>query len=153
MEKRYVVELSPAERQDLESILRQSRSSRFRQTRARLFLKADEGADGPGWPDSKICEAFDLSRSSVLRARKQLVEEGLEAALERKSSPRPEKRVLDGAQEARLIALACGPAPEGHAQWTLRLLADRMVVLEYDLDHLSHETVRKTLKKTSSDPI
>jgi len=152
MEKRYVVELSRAERQHLEDILRQSRSSRFRQTRARLFLKADEGAEGPGWPDSKICEAFDLSRSSVMRARKQLVEEGLEAALERKSSPRPEKRVLDGAQEARLIALACGPAPEGHAQWTLRLLADRMVVLEHDLDHLSHETVRKTLKKTSSDP-
>jgi hypothetical protein len=153
MEKRYVVELSAGERQQLEEILRQSRASRFRQTRARLFLKADEGAGGPGWTDAKICEAFDLSPSTVLRARKQLVEEGLEAALERKSSPRPDQRVLDGAQEARLIALACGPAPEGHAQWTLRLLADRMVMLDHDLDHLSHETVRKTLKKTSSNPI
>lgn len=152
MEKRYVVELSAGERQQLEEILRQSRASRFRQTRARLFLKADEGAGGPGWTDAKICEAFDLSPSTVLRARKQLVEEGLEAALERKSSPRPGQRVLDGAQEARLIALACGPAPEGQARWTLRLLADRMVVLDDDLDHLSHETVRKTLKKTSSNP-
>lgn len=152
MEKRYVVELSPAERQELESILRQARASRFRQTRARLFLKADEGADGPAWPDAKICEAFDLSPSTVLRARKQLVEEGLEAALERKSSPRPERRVLDGVREARLIAMACGSPPEGHACWTLRLLADRMVVLDHDLDHLSHETVRQALKKTSSNP-
>jgi DNA-binding transcriptional ArsR family regulator len=152
MEKRYVVELSPAERQELESILRQARASRFRQTRARLFLKADEGADGPAWPDAKICEAFDLSPSTVLRARKQLVEEGLEAALERKSSPRPERRVLDGVREARLIAMACGSPPEGHARWTLRLLADRMVVLDHDLDHLSHETVRQALKKTSSNP-
>lgn len=152
MEKRYVVELTAAERQQLEEILRKGRASRFRQTRARLFLKADEGVGGPGWTDAKICEAFDLSPSTVLRARKQLVEEGLEAALERKSSPRPEQRVLDGAQEARLIALACGPAPEGQARWTLRLLADRMVVLDDDLDHLSHETVRKTLKKTRSNP-
>jgi DNA-binding transcriptional ArsR family regulator len=117
-----------------------------------LFLKADEGADGPAWPDAKICEAFDLSPSTVLRARKQLVEEGLEAALERKSSPRPERRVLDGVREARLIAMACGSPPEGHARWTLRLLADRMVVLDHDLDHLSHETVRQALKKTSSNP-
>jgi Homeodomain-like domain len=152
MEKRYVVELAAAERQQLEEILRKGRASRFRQTRARLFLKADEGGGGPGWTDAKICEAFDLSPSTVLRARKQLVEEGLEAALERKSSPRPDQRVLDGVQEARLIALACGPPPEGRAQWTLRLLADRMVVLDHDLDHLSHETVRKTLKKTSSSP-
>lgn len=152
MEKRYVVELSAAERQELESILRQARASRFRQSRARLFLKADEGADGPAWPDAKICEAFDLSPSTVLRARKQLVEEGLEAALERKSSPRPERRVLDGVREAQLIAMACGSPPEGHARWTLRLLADRMVVLDHDLDHLSHETVRQALKKTSSNP-
>jgi hypothetical protein len=152
MEKRYVVELTVAEREQLEGILRERRASRFRQTRARVFLKADEGIDGPGWTDAKICEAFDLSPATVLRARKQLVEEGLEAALARKSSPRPEKRVLDGAQEARLIALACGPPSKGHARWTLRLLADRMVVLEHDLDHLSHETVRKALKKTSSSP-
>lgn len=152
MEKRYVVELSPAERQQLEGILRQPRASRFRQTRARLLLKADEGAGGPGWTDAKICEAFDLSPSTVLRARKQLVEEGLEATLERKSSPRPDKRLLDGAREARLIALACDSAPEGHARWTLRLLADRMVELDHELDHLSHETVRRALKKTSSSP-
>ncbi len=80
MEKRYVVELSAAERQQLEEILRKGRASRLRQARARLFLKADEGADGPGWTDAKICEAFDLSRSTVMRARKQLVEEGLAAS-------------------------------------------------------------------------
>lgn len=152
MEKRYVVELSPAEREQLEDIVRKGRGSRFRQVRARLFLKADEGGEGPAWTDAKICEAFDVSLSTVVRARKQLVEEGLEAALERKSSPRPERRVLDGAHEARLIAMSCGPPPEGHARWTLRLLADRMVVLEHDLDHLSYETVRQALKKTSSSP-
>lgn len=152
MEKRYVVELSAGERQQLEDIVRKGRGSRFRQIRARLFLKADEGAEGPAWTDAKICEAFDVSLSTMVRARKQLVEEGLEAALERKSSPRPEQRVLDGAQEARLIAMSCGPPPEGRARWTLRLLADRMVVLEHDLDHLSYETVRQTLKKTSSNP-
>ena len=83
------------------------------------------------------------------RARRQLIEEGLEASLKKKSSPRPGRRRLDGAKEARLIALACGPAPEGHARWTLRLLADRMVELEDDLGELSYETVRRALKKTS----
>ena len=123
--------------------------SRFSRTRAWIYLKADEGPDGPGWTDARIAEAFDVSPRNVSRAREQLVEEGLEASLEKKSQPRPEQRRLDGAKEARLIALACGPSPEGYARWTLKLLADRMVELEVELEELSYETVRRTLKKTS----
>lgn len=149
VQEKYVVRLSTDERNQLDKVLGSKRSSRFSRTRARIYLKADEGLEGPGWSDARIAEAFDVSERTVSRARRQLVEEGLEASLTKKSSPRPERRRLDGAKEARLIALACGPAPEGHARWTLKLLADRMVELEDDLEELSYETVRRTLKKTS----
>lgn len=149
MEKRYIVRLSAEERQELEAVLGRTRASRFSRTRAQVYLKADEGAEGPGWSDARIAEALDIGERTVSRARQQLVEEGLEASLQKKSSPRPERRRLDGAKEARLLALACGPAPEGYARWTLTLLADRMVELEDDLEELSYETVRRTLKKTS----
>ena len=149
MEKRYVVRLSADERKELEDVLGRKRASRFSRTRAWIYLKADEGPEGPGWTDARIAEAFEVSARTVSRARQQLVEEGLESSLRKKSSPRPERRRLDGAKEARLLALACGPAPEGHARWTLTLLAERMVELEEDLEGLSYETVRRVLKKTS----
>ncbi len=149
MQKRYVVALSAEEREQLQGVLSRKRGSRFSRTRAWIYLKADEGPDGPGWTDARIAEAFDISPRNVSRAREQLVEEGLEASLKKKSKPRPERRRLDGAKEARLIALACGPSPEGYARWTLKLLADRMVELEVDLEELSYETVRRTLKKPS----
>ena len=113
MQKRYVVRLSAEERERLRGVLSRKRGSRFSRTRAWIYLKADEGPDGPGWTDARIAEAFDVSPRNVSRAREQLVEEGLEASLEKKSQPRPEQRRLDGAKEARLIALACGPSPEG----------------------------------------
>ena len=149
VEKRYVVRLNGEERAQLRELLAKKRVSRFSRTRAQVYLKADEGINGPGWTDARIAEAFDVSPRMVSRARQQLVEEGLEVSLKKKSSPRPEKRRLDGAKEARLIALACQPAPEGHARWTLKLLAERMVELENELEELSYETVRRTLKKTS----
>jgi transposase len=114
--------------------------------RARVLLKAD--ADGPNWSDPEIAEAFEVSLSTVHRGRQAFVEEGLQAALERKKPTGRQYRKLDGAQEARLIALACGKPPQGRARWTLRLLADKLVELDI-IDPISHECVRNTLKKTT----
>lgn len=148
-QEKFVVRLNAGEREKLKAVLAQKRCARFRRNRAHIFLKADVGPEGPGWTDARIADAFDVSRRSVSRARRQLVDEGLEASLVKKSSPRPHMRVLDGAKEAHLIALACGDPPEGRGRWTLKLLADRIVELEPDLDSVSYETVRTTLKKTN----
>jgi len=147
---RYIVRLTEAERLQLELMLSKGRHAAATAARARILLKADEGEGGPGWKDGEIVKALDTSLSTVHRVRQALVESGLEAALYRKpAAHRPRK--LDGAQEARLIALACGPAPEGRARWTLKLLAQRMVELEV-VPSLSAECVRTTLKKTNSSP-
>jgi hypothetical protein len=118
-------------------------------TRARILLKADHGEGGPGWSDAAIAGALDVDPSTVLRVRRQCVTEGLDAALERKRPDRVYERTLDGVGEARLIALAGSVPPEGHAQWSLRLLADQLVRLEV-VETISYETVRQTLKKTTS---
>jgi len=115
---------------------------------ARILLKADAAPGGPGWNDAAIVEALDVGRATVERVRKQFVEEGFEASLERRRPRRQYRRKIDGDAEAHLIALACSKAPEGRSRWTLRLLADRMVALE-QVDDLSHETVRQVLKKTN----
>ena len=117
-------------------------------TRARILLKADHGVGGPGWSDAAIAGALDVNPSTVLRVRRQFAHEGLAAALERKRPDRVYQRALDGAQEAKLIAIACSEAPDGHARWSLRLLADELVRLEV-VEAVSHETVRRTLNKTS----
>jgi len=149
MHKSYVVSLNAEERASLEKLVSTGRTSAKRQTHGRILLKADAGLAGPGWTDEQICNALDVSLATVARVRKRFVEQGLEAVLHRRKVPRPSRRRLDGAQEARLLALACSPAPEGHARWTLRLLADQMVVLEY-VESISYETVRSVLKKTRS---
>ena len=145
-EAKYVVRLTEDERQALEGLLSGKRIGADRALRARILLKAD--LDGDAWSDTEIADAFDVGVSTIHRLRQRLVEEGFEAALSRRpmSSKRPTK--LDGAQEARLIAISCGPAPEGRARWTLRLLADKLVELEV-VDSIGTETVRQTLKKTS----
>jgi len=147
-EAKYVVRLTAEERQWLES-LTSGRTAADKALRARMLLKADAGDGGPGWSDEQIVEAFEVGLSTVHRLRQRLVEEGLEAALTRKArvSSRPPK--LDGRQEAQLVALACGAAPEGRARWTLKLLADKLVALEV-VDSISTETVRQRLKKTRS---
>ena len=152
MGKKYVVRLTLEERAQLQEVGRGEPVTRFTWIRVQILLKADQGPHGPGWSDAAIAEVFEVSRSTVVRLRKQYPRDGLESCLQRKSSPRPHKRLLDGASEARLIALACGPAPAGQARWTLKLLAGKMVALEDDLDNISYETVRKTLKKTASSP-
>jgi transposase len=116
------------------------------------LLKADADVGGPAWTDEAIVAALDVSRSTIERVRHRLVEEGLEAALQRRLPRIPKPTKLDGAQEAYLIALACSEPPAGHKHWSLRLLADKMVEFGY-VEDLSHELVRRTLKKTNSSRI
>lgn len=150
-EAKHVVRLDRAERAELETVLATPRAAAERVLRARVFLKADEGAQGPGWSDAVIADAFEISVSKIQRLRQRLVEEGLAAALVRHPSPQARPRKLDGAQEARLVTLACSAPPAGRARWTLQLLADQLVVLQV-VDTISDETVRVTLKKTPSSP-
>ena len=116
-------------------------------TNARILLKADQSPEGPGWVDEKVAEAAETSQPTVSRVRKQYFEEGLEAALNRRAPNRVYQRKLNGEQEARLLALACSEPPEGQARWSLRLLADKLVELEFVEEEVSYQTVRRPLKK------
>ena len=147
--KKYIVRLSGEERKSLKSLVSSGKGPARMFTRARVLLKADVGEGGPGWPDEKIAEALDVTAQTIERVRKQLVEEGLEAVLSRrKYIQKVSRKKLDGDAEAHLIALACSETPEGYTRWSLRLLADRMVELGY-VESISHEAVRRVLKKTS----
>lgn len=147
--KKYIVRLSAEERESLRKLVSSGKGSARMFTRARILLKADVGEGGPAWSDEKIAEALDVTIQTVERVRKQLVEEGLEAVLRRrKYVQKVSRKKLDGDVEAHLIALACSKAPEGYTRWTLRLLAGRMVELGY-IESISHEAVRRALKKTS----
>ena len=147
--KKYVVTLTEAERQMLQEMLSRGRSAARKLMHARILLKADATDDGPHWHDGQIAEALEVGQATVERVRKQFVEEGLDAALEPRKPQRQYRRKLDGDGEAHLIALACQKPPDGQSRWTLRLLADRMVALDY-VDEISYQTVRRTLKKTNS---
>ena len=145
MRKRYIVRLTDVERELLTGLLKRQRIAAQKVRRARILLKAD--ADGPNWTDARIAEAFDCRTRSVESLRERLVTEGFEVALHGKPKSRVRSKVLDGEQEAKIIALRLGPPPKGFANWTLRLLAERAVALEI-VESVSHETVRRTLKKT-----
>ena len=147
--KKYIVRLSGEERKSLSCLVTSGKGPARMFTRARILLKADVGEEGPCWPDEKIADALDVTVQTIERVRKQLVEEGLEAVLKRrKYVHKVSRKKLDGDAEAHLIALACSETPEGHARWSLRLLADRMVELGY-VESISHEAVRRLLKKTN----
>ena len=148
MNKKYVVTLTEEERRTLRRLLSSGKASARKLTHSRILLQADSGEDGVGWTDQRICEGLGVGLSTVERVRKRFVEEGFEAALVPRKSGRQYRRKLDGDGEAHLIALACSQPLTGRGRWTLRLLAERMVALEY-VDTLSHETVRGVLKKTS----
>lgn len=148
MIKKYIVTLTEDERRDLMALISAGKGAARRLAHARILLKADQGPDGPGWMDDAIAAALEVSRPTIERVRKRFVEEGLEAALHPRPPARAYRRKLDGAQEARLIALACGTPPAGQVRWTLRLLADTLVTLEI-VEDISHETVRQVLKKTN----
>ena len=149
MEKRYRVTLSGEEQAGLEKLVSTGKAAAKKLVRARILLLANEAEGGAALSDPEIVAALGCGRATVERVRKQFIEEGPEATLSPKPSTRVLERRLDGQAEAHLIALACGPPPAGRARWTLRLLADRMVTLEH-VESLSHETVRRTLKKTYS---
>jgi len=147
MNKKYVVRLSDEERGVCQEIIKELKGSSQKFRRAQILIKAD--ADGPGWSDVKIAEAFDCRTQTIENVRKRLVTEGFELALDgkkRQQPPTPSK--LDGEAEAKLIAMRLGQPPAGYGRWTLQLLADEIVALEV-VDSISHETVRKTLKKTA----
>ncbi len=145
----YRVVLDDQQRARLRTLVGSGTAPARMLARARMLLKADHGEGGPGWSDAAIAGALDVHPSTVQRIRRQFVAEGLEPTLARKRPDRTYERRLDGRQEAHLIALACSAPPDGRERWTLRLLADELVRLEV-VEAVSHETVRRTLKKTGS---
>jgi transposase len=150
--KKYIVQLTTEEQAQLSQMIRSGKAAARTLLHARILLKADSGPEAPAWSDEAIGEALEVHATTVARVRQRLVEEGLEAALRPKPTRRQYERKLDGKAEAHLLALACGPAPEGQSQWTLRLLADKLVELQ-QVPSISHETVRQVLKKTNCSHI
>ncbi len=146
-QKRYIVRLTAPEREICQQTVRKLNGSSEKVRRAQILLKAD--ADGPAWTDQRVAEAFSCRTKTVENIRQRCVQEGFEQALERKrrASP-PVPKLLDGEQESQVIALRLGPPPKGYANWSLRLLARRVVELAI-VESISHETIRRTLKKTA----
>ena len=145
MQKKYVVRLTDEERDTLRSIIKKLKGSSQKVRRAHILLKAD--ADGPNWTDRHIAEAFSCRAKTVENVRQKFVTEGFDASVNRKkqdTSPRP--KLLDGKQEARVIALRLGQPPKGYANWSLRLLAEKVVELNI-VESISYETVRRTLNR------
>ena len=147
MQKRFIVRLAGAERSVLRNVVKKLKGTSQKVRRAQVLLKAD--ADGSNWTDKKIAEAFSCRTKTVENIRQRLVTDGFEIALngKKRESP-PRQKLLDGEQEAKVIALRLGEPPKGFANWSLRLLAEQVVELGI-VDSVSHETLRKTLKKTA----
>lgn len=145
--KKYVVKLTLEERAEFERVVKKGRAASWKVQRAWAMLKCDQSKAGPSWTDERIAEAFGCTTRSLENWRRRAVEHGPSSLLERASSG-PRKPTFDGEQQARLTQLACAQAPPGHAKWSLRLLAERVVELKI-VKASSHETVRRTLKKVS----
>ena len=148
MNKKYIVTLTPEERQQLEALVGRGKAAVRKLKRAWILLKADVSPGGPAWSDEAIQQAYDVGLVTLYRVRQTFVEQGVSAVLTPRPRPTHRHRKLDGDQEAHLIALACSMPPPGRRRWTLRLLADKMVELGHT-DRVSPETVRQTLKKTN----
>jgi len=147
MQKKYIVRLTAKERKILKEVIKKLKGTSQKVQRAQILLKAD--ASGPCWTDDRIAEAFSCRRQTVENTRRRFVELGFQETLERKRRPKPPtEKLLDGKQEAKVIATRLGPPPKGYANWTLRLLARRVVELQI-VDAVSYETIRRTLKKTA----
>ena len=146
MQKKYVVRLTDQERNELQDVVKKLKGTSQKVRRAQILLKAD--ADGPNWTDGEIADAFSCRTRTVEKIRQRLVERGFEDTLHglKRTQP-PVEKLLTGEQEARIIATRLGPPPKGYANWSLRLLARKVVELEI-VDSVSYETVRRTLKKT-----
>lgn len=149
MKPKYVVKLTESERLQLKELISSGEASARQIRRAYILLKSDSSPGGPSWKYKDICDAYEVSSLTVYNVRKNYVEDGLKRAMLRKKPERVYERRLDGEGEAHLIALACSEPPDGYERWSLRLLQDRLVRLEI-VENISHETIRQTLKKTSS---
>jgi len=146
MHKKYIVRLSDEERETLKRVVKKLKGTSQKVRRAQILLKAD--ANGPNWTDERIAGAFSCRTRTVEKIRQRLVERGFGETLDgKKRATPPTEKILDGKQEAKIIAMRLGPPPKGYANWSLRLLARKVVALEI-VDAISYETVRRTLKKT-----
>jgi transposase len=148
MEKKYIVKLTNEERIELNKILSNGNAAAKKHKIARVLLRADTAEGDICYTDQDIADEVEISEKTVTRLRKKFVEGGLNKVFEKKFTPRYSRRKFDGEGEAKLIAICCGEAPEGHARWTLRLLADKVIECEI-AETVSHETIRETLKKTN----
>ncbi len=146
----HPIVLDAEQRAQLEAVVTQGRWPARTSTRARILLKADCGPGGPTWTDTAIMAALEVSRTTISKVRREFAVDGL-AAIARRRPPVTRPRKLDGANEAHLLALSCSAPPEGRARWTLRLLAERFVLLDGE-GAISHEQVRQVLKKANSSP-
>ena len=147
MNKKYIVRLTAEERKELENLAKKGKTQAYRIKHANILLAVD--ADGPNWPDNQAAKAYKCHQNTVVNVRQRFVEQGFQAALERKKQQVPSrKRIIDGENEARLISVACSKPPEGCAKWTMQMLADELVALKV-VDSVSGQTVWRTLKKTN----
>ena len=147
MNKKYIVRLTTEEQKELENLVKKGKTQAYRIKHANILLAVD--ADGPNWPDHQVAKAYKCHQNTVVNVRQRFVEQGFQAALERKKQQAPSrKRIIDGESEARLISIACSKPPEGSAKWTMQMLADELVTLKV-VDSVSGQTVWRTLKKTN----
>lgn len=147
MQKKYIVRLTDEERKELKNLVKTGTTQAYRIKHANILMAVD--GDGPGWTDEETAAAYGCNRNTVTNVRQRFVEQGLEAAMDRKKQETPSREaLLDGEKEARLIAVACSAPPEGRARWTLQLLADKLVALKV-VNSISGQTVFRTLKKMS----
>ena len=147
MNKKYIVRLTVQERKELENLIKKGKNQAYRIKHANILLAVD--ADGPNWPDHQVAKAYNCHQNTVVNVRQRFVEQGFQAALERKRQQSPSRqRILDGESEARLLTIACSSPPKGRAKWTMQMLADELVALKV-VDRISGQTVWRTLKKTN----
>jgi len=146
--KKYKITLTPGERKELNLIIKKGRASARKRIHAEILLRADEAKGQDGWKDSDVAGAYGVSLRTVERIRERFVTEGFAAALQSKAEQKNRTHKFDGEKEAKLIRLACGKPPKGRARWTLQLLADSMVELQY-MESISHQGVKNVLKKTN----
>ena len=147
--KKYIVTLTEEERASLEELVNKGKNPAYKLNHARILMLADTNQSEGGWSDRDISQALKISVATIERVRQRLVEQGLEAALNRKQQQNRRQHLLDGEKEAHLIALTCSSPPDGQGRWTMKMLAERMVQLGH-VESISDQTVRQTLKKMSS---
>ncbi len=150
--KKYIVSLTSSERDYLEQLTKKGKIAAYKMNHARILLKADINQEGGGWIDRKISESLDIGHATIERVRQRFVEEGIEAALNRREQNKRRQKIIDGEKEAYLIAIACSETPTGKSNWTLQMLADKMIELNY-VEQVSTETIRQSLKKTNLLPL